>query len=195
MPPNDLIIRDQLAVSLYNAVHEGGHGLEAVPALIKKALETEIWRERIVQITGQRIDGFKSFVEYVHATPPEGLGATVPLIEKLTAGDPAAVDLLDRALKRQHGGNRSAGKDDNINLAPKPTGTSVEQAIRRLRKDRPDLHARVLAGELSAHAAAVEAGFRQQTLTVPADPDAGVAALVRKFGLPAVLAAIQRQAS
>jgi hypothetical protein len=31
--------------------------------------------------------------------------------------------------------------------------------MRRLRKDRPDIHARMLAGELSAHAGMVETGM------------------------------------
>jgi transcriptional regulator with XRE-family HTH domain len=35
-------------------------------------------------------------------------------------------------------------------------------ALRRLRKDRPDFIARVLAGELSPHAAMVEAGLRKK---------------------------------
>lgn len=43
----------------------------------------------------------------------------------------------------------------------RPAGTSADAALRRLRKDRPDLHARVLDGELSAHAAMIEAGFRK----------------------------------
>ena len=34
--------------------------------------------------------------------------------------------------------------------------------MRRLRKDRPDVHQRVLAGEMSANAAMVEAGFRKR---------------------------------
>jgi hypothetical protein len=44
----------------------------------------------------------------------------------------------------------------------RPTGTSRATALRRLRKDRPDIHARVLKGELSAHAAMIEAGFRKK---------------------------------
>jgi hypothetical protein len=51
---------------------------------------------------------------------------------------------------------------------PRQYGTSREEALRRLAKDRPDLHARVMAGELSAHAAAIEAGFRAKTVTIPA---------------------------
>jgi hypothetical protein len=48
-----------------------------------------------------------------------------------------------------------------------PTGTSSEAAHRRLRKDRPDLHERVLTGELTANAAMIEAGFRKARRYVP----------------------------
>jgi hypothetical protein len=40
-------------------------------------------------------------------------------------------------------------------------GNARQQALRRLRKDQPDLQAKVLAGELSPHAATIEAGLRQ----------------------------------
>jgi hypothetical protein len=44
----------------------------------------------------------------------------------------------------------------------RPSGTSRQAAVRRLRKDRPDLLEKVKAGELSANAAAIEAGFRKR---------------------------------
>jgi hypothetical protein len=50
-----------------------------------------------------------------------------------------------------------------------PSGTSAAAAMRRLRKDRPGIHARVLAGEMSAHAGMVEAGFRKRR-RAPAPP-------------------------
>jgi hypothetical protein len=40
-------------------------------------------------------------------------------------------------------------------------GTAREYTIARLKKERPDLADRVIAGELSANAAAIEAGFRK----------------------------------
>jgi hypothetical protein len=43
-----------------------------------------------------------------------------------------------------------------INTSDRPTGTSVAAALRRLRKDMPAIHARVLAGEITAHAGMVE---------------------------------------
>lgn len=63
----------------------------------------------------------------------------------------------------------------------RPTGTSVERALLRLGEQRPDLHAQVLAGTKSAHAACVEAGFRRRTITVPVDVERAVATLRRHF--------------
>ena len=42
------------------------------------------------------------------------------------------------------------------------TRRRADSCLRRLRKDRPDIHARVLAGELSPHAGMIEAGFRKK---------------------------------
>ena len=46
-------------------------------------------------------------------------------------------------------------------LPPRQGGTTKEYAIRKLKRDRPDLLARVSVGELSCHAAMKEAGFRK----------------------------------
>lgn len=63
----------------------------------------------------------------------------------------------------------------------RPMGTSVERALLRLSAQRPDLHAEVLAGTKSAHAACVEAGFRRRTITVPVDVERAAATLRRHF--------------
>ncbi len=83
--------------------------------------------------------------------------------------------LIDQVDQRREGapvGNHNASKStvDNVNscIEPRPTGTSTDYALRRLRKDRPDLHQRVLNKELSPNAAMIEAGFRVKTFTLPA---------------------------
>ena len=63
---------------------------------------------------------------------------------------------------------------------PAPQGTSADAGRRRLRKDRPDLHERVLSGELSVHAAMVEAGFRKPTATVPKNDVDAITRWLRK---------------
>ena len=51
----------------------------------------------------------------------------------------------------------------------------------RLNRERPDLAARINRGELSIHAAAVEAGFRKPQLTLPEDIEEAAAALFRRW--------------
>jgi hypothetical protein len=94
--------------------------------------------------------------------------------------------------KNQH--TAPVGTVDNIHgsTIERPSGTSEAATVRRLRKDRPDLHAKYLANELSAHAAAVQAGFRPKTFTVRADkPDSIVATLRRQLD-PEVLALVAK---
>jgi hypothetical protein len=52
--------------------------------------------------------------------------------------------------------------DRVVNTSGRPVGNSRAYALRRLRDQRPDIHARVLAGEISPHAGTVEAGFRKR---------------------------------
>ena len=54
-----------------------------------------------------------------------------------------------------HGGARLRGS------GPAARDRGVTYTLRRLKRDRPDLLDRVAAGELSANAAAVAAGFRK----------------------------------
>jgi len=97
-------------------------------------------------------DGHGTFEGFVATAPPRGLGADVAMIRRVVADDPVALDLLDRAMTRLHGGDRTKDapcKLDNIQLAEAPTGTSSARALRKLRTDAADLHAEVLAGNLS----------------------------------------------
>lgn len=79
-----------------------------------------------------------------------------------------------------HGGKRE--QVNNVNLKT-PGGNSPTYALRRLKRDRPDLAERVVAGELSANAAAIEAGFRRKTIIIPADIDAAAGVLLQRVWL------------
>jgi hypothetical protein len=56
-------------------------------------------------------------------------------------------------------GGRGHKAADNV----RSFGNNPTYALRRLKRDRPDLAERVVAGELSANAAAIEAGFRKKS--------------------------------
>ncbi len=103
-----------------------------------------------------------------------------------------AIDLIDQELTRKPGGannpegiggkgHKEAIVNHNNVMNDKETkasqGNSIEYTLRRLRKDHPELHEKVLADELSPHAAAIEAGFRKKTMTITVD----VGAIARKL--------------
>lgn len=71
--------------------------------------------------------------------------------------------MLDDALRGRQG--ERTDLVDNINKVNRPDGTSKDRALRKLRTDAPELHEKVLAGELTPHAAMVQAGFRHRTFT------------------------------
>jgi len=165
-PPGELVEADLVVERLRHAIGEGNAGLSHVPGLLKRTLKESSWRERVISRTGEKVE-FSSFVKFVEAAPLEGLGADLRLIKNLVRDDEEAKDLLDQAL---------------YNIQPTETGTSEVRALRRLRKDRPDLHSQVLAGDLSAHKAMVDAGFRRLTATVYVDtPEAAINGLLRRF--------------
>jgi len=60
------------------------------------------------------------------------------------------------------GNKHTGGKCNNVTPAEPVTGNSRSYTLSRLSKARPDLFAKVKAGELSANAAAIEAGWRKQ---------------------------------
>lgn len=99
----------------------------------------------------------------------------------------APVDVIASTLERNetvyniHGFVPLDAPDAQAVQVERPTGTSVERALLRLSAQRPDLHAEVLAGTKSAHAACVEAGFRRRTITVPVDVERAAATLRRHF--------------
>lgn len=180
-----------LVEALGSALREGEHGLKTGPALLVRVLREESWRSFVTQ-RGDEVE-HQRFEQFVTTPPLKGLGANMRLIEKLIDSlekpdeRAQAQNLLDAALQRRHGGDRrsegSGFKLDNIQLekeAGAPSGTSREAGLRRLRKDRPDLHAEVLAGRLSTHAAMVTAGFRRRKISIPVGAPADAAKVLRR---------------
>lgn len=86
-------------------------------------------------------------------TKPEESGIVSNIHNSTSLGDQLNKS-NSASLPSGHAGPSSAGTE-------RPAGTTRDAALRRLRKDREDLHARVLAGDMSAHAAMVQAGFRK----------------------------------
>jgi hypothetical protein len=97
-------------------------------------------------------------------------------LDGLCAEDPPARAAIAQQQEADHPKGRH---HDNIMMSQ---GTSEGYALKRLHRERPDLHARVVAGELKANTAMVQAGLRPRTLTVkPGDPSSVARSLQRNM--------------
>ncbi|UFR07115.1 hypothetical protein KBP30_40935 [Streptomyces sp. Go40/10] len=64
-----------------------------------------------------------------------------------------------------------------------PAGNNVENIMRKLARDRPDLLEEVTTGGMKAYTAAVEAGWRRPQTTIPlTDPESIARKLLDKLG-------------
>src|SRR5262245_50647693 len=152
---------------LHESLQGGEWSLQSLPGLVKRCLQEECWRERFVSALKEVVT-FKTFEEFVSKGPPEGLGTDLRTLKNLCRDDKQALDAIDEETTGVQGAH-------NDNVMKSEQGNSEQYALRRLRKNRPDLHAEVIAGEKSAHAAMIEAGFRK----VPTPLDVGKRAWVK----------------
>lgn len=185
MPVDVLRENDNYVEALQTATHSADFGLDNLPALLVQVIAENRWQARWVRALKHEVS-FATFAEFATEKTPAGLGTSVDMLKRMCRDVPEALDALDRAVQGKHGGDHgnqyTGGKSDIIRLAKPQHGTSADYALRKLRSDRSDLHARVLAGELSPHAAMVEAGFRRRTFSIPAtDPEKAAASIRRNM--------------
>ena len=178
----------QLCSSALRAISHGLGDLSNVPGLIKKIIKERAW-ERRQQPNGKVVE-LRSLAELITKPPMEGWGEDITKIKALLRGDREVEVLWDKEMQRQRGNPTGANQHNGGNLdnikesAPTsgwPDGTSRDSALRRLRKDAPELLERVVAGELSPHAAMVKAGLRPRTFTIRADNVESAAKAIRKY--------------
>lgn len=98
MEQTELIYNGEVADRLSHAIVDGGHGLDNVPALLKKVLKENLWQERYVTRLKQNVK-CKNFVEFITKKPLEGLGSSVKTLRRLCADDTEALDELEKAIQ------------------------------------------------------------------------------------------------
>lgn len=178
--------RGSSVAMLSDALRRGGSALESIPSQVKELLRTGGWQHFVTKL-GKEVH-HERFADFLVTPPLAGLGATVETVRRLVVDDDEAVTLLDGAVRNSVGRPR---KGNNVIPSKRP-GNTKEQALRRLRQDAPELHAEVIAGRLSAHAAAVRAGFRPRTFTVRADSPESIASTLRRQLPPEQLSTLVR---
>jgi len=174
--------RATLVEALSSSLAHGGTALGTVPKALRRLLEEDAWRE-FTTSRGEHVE-HQRFADFVMTPPLKGLGADIALVQRIAAEDTITADLLDQALQNPHALH-------NIQVKA-PTGTSKARALRRLRKDAPELHADVLADRITAHAAMVKAGFLPRTGTVRYDDPESAAQSLRKHMSPDTRRALAR---
>jgi len=159
----ELSPRDKQALvqSLWSIWNQGGAALGQLPQTIKSILDTEAWRSR--EVEGNTLSN-ATFREFVISAPLKGCGwkDQVKAIQKVL--DLKSPEIAGRFRDAYEGGQgaRNDLTELNDNIIKSEQGTSKSYTLSRLNRDYPKLYSRVLAGELSANAAAIKAGFRKK---------------------------------
>jgi hypothetical protein len=129
-------------------------------------VEHEGWRA----LCDRRGRPFESWEAFCRSPRPFGLGLKPEVLEAE----------IDRRAKLRAGPGRPKKGEENVGVANiSEGGTTAAYLVARLERDHEELAALVRAGELTAHAAAIQAGFRKRTVTLPLDPQAWARAAVK----------------
>lgn len=94
------------------------------------------------------------------------------------------IDEKTQENRRPHGTNQHSEDlyHEKVDDTSPPTGTSSARALRVLRDSHPEIHARVLTGELTPNAGMVAAGRRKPQIRPPASPFKALAKKIREKG-------------
>jgi hypothetical protein len=162
-----------------SSLAHGAQNIDNIPGLVARVLKEEAWREFWLP-TGEHVEA-DTFEEFMQKPVPRGWGTTEKVLCDFVHRDTATLDLLTDVLKRPPGRPKGGAAETlSIRQGSAPAGTTEAAALRRLRKDAPQLHAEVLAGRLTAHGAMIRAGYRPRTVSVPIErPDAVARALIK----------------
>jgi len=157
---------------------------------IAEVVEHGYWREFYFEPLGKTktFETLDQFLEWVRIDERE-------LIALLQAHNEDALLARVRAELggelAEHGeiGNGRKSRDSDATSTDDRSATYV---VARLNRDRPDLAERVMAGDISPNAAAVEAGFRKRYIRVPAgDVRGAVSKLLSEFSRDELIAALR----
>ncbi len=138
----------------------GGSFIQHFPKVMKRIIKDKAWLVREVDPIGTV--KLKSLRELITEKPLKGWGTTVDKVQKYIEDDP---DLLVEFRENitESKGKRVKDNSDNITIKTSDgRGTNKAYTLDRLHRQAPELYEEVKAGNLSANAAAIKAGFRKK---------------------------------
>ena len=157
------IEKGQLCDSVMSAIHHGLGNLETIPALLRRIIENKAWECRQVKMRG--VVQLANLRELITKEPMEGGGENPERIEALIRDDVEVLAMWREEMVERPGKRSKVNLDNADNVSNKEkvqAGNSRSYTVSRLQREAPELFAQVVAGTLSANAAAIQAGFRKK---------------------------------
>jgi len=167
-------MKEEFISNLQSMLREFSHVSDSVPHGIKIILQENLWQEREPAPGKLNKKTFKNFKEFCEASTPFGLNTPFEYVLNICKPYNDVLDLIDEANNKEAvQGRRNDLKDNfvnNINEV-RPQGTTKASGLRRLRKDRKDLHEKVLDNDMTVNEAMIAAGFRKKMISMPKGQD------------------------
>lgn len=177
------IERGQLCQTTIESLYEATGGLRQFPALLKKVIATRAWERRVVR--GKVVE-LGSLRQLITAKPVQGWGEDPSNVEAVIRDDPEALAAFREAMLGKPGRPKAdAETGNNVPSLERPDrGNSRAFSIARVQREcDATTVAAVMAGDMSANAALVKAGVREnRQVYIPRDPASAVEKLRRQFG-------------
>lgn len=149
-PPDRILQLQQL-------LHEGGvRVFNIAPSMLAEIITERKWVDK----HNSKGEVFSSFEDFARQPLWDGLDCNIDDLLAICRKRADVQRLIKAEMTSAPSHVGRGHRSDNI--TPNNRGTSLTYALRRLKRDRPDLAEKVIAGELSANAAAIAAGFRKK---------------------------------
>ena len=165
------IEKGQLATDTIRCFNLVSGSLSDLPGLISKIIREKVWERRI---HNGRLIELPNLRALITEPFPRGWSEQPDKIEAIIKADVESLALFREAMVNGPGQPKmteAKSISDNITNTLIDRGTSKAYTVSRLKRDRPDLFEKVVAGELSANKAAIEAGFRRRARTTSENLD------------------------
>lgn len=170
----------QLCQTTIQALLETIGGLKDFPGLLKKIIVNKSWQRRVNMGTTIELGSLR---ELITEFPIRGWGEDPKKIESVIKDDPEVLAMFREAMKQQGTRSDLCYNITQVNSG-KGTGTSRAYSVTRVQQEcKPEVIAKVMAGEMSPNAALIKAGIREnRQVYLPRDPKKAAEKLAQQFG-------------
>ena len=148
----------QVCNSAISALSHGETSLSTFPKLLRRIINERAWESR--RLPGKGVVTMQSLRELVTTAPITGWGEDPAKIEAVIRDDAEVLAMWREAMKQKQG--QRTDIVDIVNEVKPSKGNSRAYTVSRLQRESPELFAKVAAGQISANAAAIKAGFRKR---------------------------------